>query len=59
MDTKKFSVYRPTVQDQDTHPHACYNGVVYLTFTEYDEAIGDETEWIEAVPCRRCAEATS
>ncbi len=55
MDTKKSSVYRPTEENQDTHPHACYDGVVYLTYTSLDEAVGDEVERIEAVPCRRCA----
>ncbi len=27
----------------------------YLTYTSLDEAVGDEVERIEAVPCRRCA----
>ncbi len=41
--------------DQD-HPHACLDGLVFLTYTVFDEAVGDEVEKIEAVPCRRCAE---
>jgi len=55
--TKKSSVYRFTseAEGEDTHPHACYDGVVYLTYTSLDEAVGDEVERIEAVPCRRCA----
>ena len=56
MDTKKSSVYRPTEENQDTHPHACYDGVVYLTYTSLDEAVGDEVERLEVVPCRRCSQ---
>ncbi len=56
MDTRESSVYRPTEDGEDTHPHACYDGVVYLTYTALDEAVGDEVERIEAVPCRRCSE---
>jgi len=51
---KQSTVYRPTEQDPDPHPHACLGGVVYMTYTAHDEAIGEETERIEAVPCRRC-----
>jgi len=54
VDTKKSSVYRPTEENQDTHPHACYDGVVYLTYTAYDEEVGVEVERIEAMECRRC-----
>ena len=54
MDVPKSSVYRD--QDDDHHPHACYEGIVYLTYTVHDEAIGDEVERIEGIPCRRCAE---
>ena len=42
-------------QQHDHHPHACYDGLVFLTYTTYDEEVGDEVERIEAVPCRRCA----
>jgi len=56
MDTRESSVFRPTEVGGDHHPHACYDGVVYLTYTAYDEAVGDEVERIEALPCRRCAE---
>jgi len=51
----KFSVFRP-VDREETPPHACTEGVVYLTYTAYDEEVGDEVERIEVVPCRRCAE---
>jgi hypothetical protein len=54
VDTKESSVYRD--QDRDHHPHACTDGVVYMTYTAFDEAVGDEVERIEAIPCRRCAE---
>jgi hypothetical protein len=53
MDAKKPSkVFRGT---QDPHPHACYDGLVYLTYTALDEEIGEEVEVVEAVQCRRCA----
>jgi hypothetical protein len=39
-----------------TPPHACSDGLVFLTYTVFDEEIGEECEKIEAVPCRRCAE---
>jgi hypothetical protein len=42
--------------DQDTHPHACTEGLVYLTYTAYDDEVGEEVERIESIPCRRCAE---
>ncbi len=57
MDTKESSVFRPSDEDEDTHPHACTDGLVFLTHTAYDEEVGDEVERIEAIPCRRCAEA--
>jgi hypothetical protein len=59
VDTKESSVFRPTEVDEDTHPHACTDGLVFLTYTVFDEEIGAEAEKIEAVPCRRCAEAGS
>ncbi len=54
MDTKESSVFRPNETEKDHHPHACYDGLVFLTYTLFDEEIGDEAEHIEAVPCRRC-----
>jgi hypothetical protein len=38
-------------------PHACYDGWIYLTYTAYDESVGEEVERIEVISCRRCAEA--
>jgi hypothetical protein len=61
MDTSKSSVFRPgeasSETDEDTHPHACTDGLVYLTYTTFDEEIGDEVERLEVVPCRRCTDA--
>jgi hypothetical protein len=54
--TEKSSVFRPTSTEQDTHPHACTEGVVYLTYVVFDEEIGDEVERLEVVPCRRCTD---
>lgn len=53
MDGIKSSVPRPTELGEDTHPHACTGGLVFLTYTAFDE-VGDEVEWLEVVPCRRC-----
>jgi len=50
VDIKESSVFRPSEATEDTHPHACYDGVVFLTYTVFDEEIGDEVEHIEAVP---------
>jgi hypothetical protein len=52
MDTTR--VHRDPAQD--THPHACTNGVVFIGYTAYDEEVGCEVEKLEAIPCRRCAE---
>jgi hypothetical protein len=57
VDTSKSSVFRPSETDEDTHPHACTDGLVYLTYVVFDEEIGDEVERLEVVPCRRCADA--
>jgi hypothetical protein len=54
---EESSVFRPNSTEEDTHPHACYEGLVYLTYTAFDEEIGDEVERLEGVPCRRCADA--
>jgi hypothetical protein len=56
MDSIKSSVFRPTETGEDTHPHACTDGLVFLTYTAFDLEIGDEVEKIEAIPCRRCAD---
>jgi hypothetical protein len=57
VDTKQYRVFRPNSADEDTHPHACHDGLVFLTYTAFDEEVGDEVERIEAVPCRRCADS--
>jgi hypothetical protein len=56
VDSIKSSVFRPTEDSEDTHPHACTDGLVFLTYTVFDEEVGEEVERIEAVPCRRCEE---
>jgi hypothetical protein len=56
LSTQKSSVFRPSEPDEDTHPHACWHGLVFMTWTTFDEEVGDEVERIEVVPCRRCAE---
>ena len=57
MDAEKStSVFRPT-QGEDTHPHACADGLGFLTYTVFDEEIGEEVERLEVVPCRRCVDS--
>jgi len=34
-----------------------YGRLVFLTYTVFDEAVGEEVERLEVVPCRRCSEA--
>ena len=53
MDSKQFSA-RVEVERGD-HPHACWDGYVYLGLTAIDEETGEEVERVEALPCRRCA----
>jgi hypothetical protein len=55
VDKRESSVFRPSEVDQDTPPHACTDGLVFLTYTGFDEGLGDEVERIESIPCRRCA----
>jgi hypothetical protein len=56
VDSIKSSVFRPSEEHQDTHPHACMDGYVYLGYTVFNEEVGDEIERIEVIPCRRCVE---
>jgi hypothetical protein len=46
-------------QTEDYHPHACTSGLVYLTYTAFDEEICDEAERLDVIPCRRCAESSA
>jgi hypothetical protein len=54
VDRSKSSVFRPDSPGEDTHPHACSGGLVFLTYTAFDEEVGDEVERLEVIPCRRC-----
>jgi hypothetical protein len=56
VDTNESSVFRPREASEDHHPHACTDGLVFLTYTVFDEAVGEEVERLEVVPCRRCAD---
>jgi hypothetical protein len=55
----KSIVHRPEQPGEDTHPHACWHGLVFLTYTVHDDELGEEVEETEAVPCRRCAESSA
>ena len=71
MDTTESSAPRahPSTDDHDDtveahysclerlRPHACTDGLVFLTYTVFDEAVGEEVEHLEVVPCRRCADS--
>jgi hypothetical protein len=50
MDAAESSVFRPSEASEDHHPHACTDGLVFLTYTVFEEAVGEEVERIEAVP---------
>jgi hypothetical protein len=50
------SVWR---EQSDPHPHACSEGIVFLTYTAFDETVGEQVEKIEAIPCRQCAEGAA
>jgi hypothetical protein len=56
VDSKESSVFRPREASEDHHPRACTDGLVFLTYTVFDEAVGEEVERLEVVPCRRCAD---
>ena len=43
--------------DQDERPHACTDGVVYIGHLVEDPGTGEETEVVDAVPCRRCTDS--
>ena len=47
----------PHHDDQD-HPHACIDGVVYIGHLVEDPGTGEQVEVFEAVPCRRCSNET-
>ena len=71
MDTTESSAphAHPSPEDRDDtieahyaclerlHPHACTEGLVFLTYTVFDEVVGEEVERLEVVPCRRCADS--
>jgi hypothetical protein len=50
VDAKESSVFRPSEGSVDHHPHACTDGLVFLTYTVFDEAVGEEVERLEVVP---------
>ena len=57
MDSAESSVFRPGEASEDHYPHACTDGLVFLTYNVFDEAVGEEVERLEVVPCRRCADS--
>jgi hypothetical protein len=57
VDTNESSVFRPREASEDHHPHACTDGLVFLTYPVFDEAVGEEVERLEVVPWCRAAAA--
>ena len=51
-----YSAFYLKTQPEDPHPHMCVDGYVYIGHVVEGED-GEETEQIERLPCRRCAEA--
>ena len=56
VDARESSLFRPSEASEDHHPHACTDGLIFLTYTVFDEAVGEEIERLEVVPCRRCVD---
>jgi hypothetical protein len=64
---KSSASAHPSTQDHDDtveahyasleRPHACTYGVVYVRHLVEDPGTGEETEVVNAVPCRRCADS--
>jgi hypothetical protein len=57
VDRAESSVFRPSEASEDHHPHACTDGLVFLTYTVFDEVVGEDVERLEVMPCRRCADS--
>ena len=53
----RSSVFRPMEASEVPHPHACTDGLVFLTYTANDEDVGDEVERLEVVACCRCVDS--
>ncbi len=53
--TESSAPAHPSTEDQD-HPHACYEGWVYIghMVESQDDLDGEVVEY-DRVPCRRCA----
>jgi hypothetical protein len=49
VDAAESSVFRPSEASEDHHPHACTDGLVFLIYTVFDEAVGEEVERLEVV----------
>ena len=57
MSSKESLPYPPPPTEEQDHPHACMGGLVFLTYTAFDEETGEEVEMVEALPCRRCEDS--
>ena len=50
MDTPK--IHRDPAEDH--HPHACYEGLVFIGYLVEDDETGETAEVFEPIPCRHC-----
>jgi hypothetical protein len=57
MATEKSSAPAHPSTEDHSRPHACTDGVVYVGHLVEDPGSGEDTEVVEAVPCRRCADS--
>lgn len=48
--------YAKGLHDDQDHPHACMDGLVYLGYTVVDGESGEEVEEYAHYLCRRCSE---
>jgi hypothetical protein len=65
--TESSAPAHPSAEDHDDtveahyasleRPHACTDGVVYIGHLVEDPGTSEETEAVDAVPCRRCADS--
>jgi hypothetical protein len=65
--TESSAPAHPSAEDHDDtveahyasleRPHVCTDGVVYIGHLVEDPGTDEETEVVDAVPCRRCADS--
>jgi hypothetical protein len=46
VDVRESSVWR---EEKDPHPYACTDGLVFMTYTAFDQDVGDEVDKLEGI----------